>query len=70
MLLHLFLSIHHILYIYQVCREWEANALQVDEDVRLALIRIGIVLGKDGGALGIILLLKDYLHFRFCGFDF
>lgn len=38
-------------YLAEVCREWEANALKVNEDVRLALIRIGIVLGKDGGAL-------------------
>ncbi|KAF5190768.1 Epimerase family protein sdr39u1-like protein, partial [Thalictrum thalictroides] len=34
-----------------VCREWEGSALKVDKDVRLALIRIGVVLGKDGGAL-------------------
>lgn len=37
----------------QVCREWEAAALEVNKDVRLALIRTGVVLGKDGGALGI-----------------
>jgi len=37
----------------QVCREWEATACQVNqEDVRLVLLRIGVVLGKDGGALG------------------
>lgn len=37
----------------QVCREWEAAARQVNqEDVRLVLLRIGVVLGKDGGALG------------------
>lgn len=36
----------------QVCREWEGTALNVTKDVRLALIRIGVVLGKDGGALG------------------
>lgn len=36
----------------QVCREWEGTALEVNQDVRLALIRIGVVLGKDGGALG------------------
>lgn len=46
----------------QVCREWEATALQVNKDVRLALIRIGVVLGKDGGALGISdFLLSLYL---------
>lgn len=38
----------------QVCREWEAAALRVNKDVRLALIRIGIVLGKEGGALGML----------------
>lgn len=36
----------------QVCREWESAALRVDKDVRLARIRIGVVLGKEGGALG------------------
>lgn len=44
----------------QVCREWEAKALEVDNGVRLALIRIGIVLGKDGGALGLFLLSTIY----------
>lgn len=39
---------------FQVCREWEGTALGVDKDVRLALIRIGVVLGKDGGALGLL----------------
>ncbi|KAL7125427.1 hypothetical protein ABFS83_14G116600 [Erythranthe nasuta] len=38
-------------YLAEVCREWEASALRVDKDVRLALIRIGVVLGKEGGAL-------------------
>lgn len=38
---------------FQVCREWESTALKVNGDVRLARIRIGVVLGKDGGALGI-----------------
>lgn len=37
---------------FQVCREWESTALRVNGDVRVALIRIGVVLGKDGGALG------------------
>ncbi|XP_025012055.1 epimerase family protein SDR39U1 homolog, chloroplastic isoform X2 [Ricinus communis] len=35
----------------KVCREWEGTALKVNKDVRLALIRIGVVLGKNGGAL-------------------
>ncbi|CAN6543950.1 unnamed protein product [Malus baccata var. baccata] len=38
-------------YLAEVCREWEGTALKVNKDVRLALIRIGVVLGKDGGAL-------------------
>ncbi|KAF3435794.1 hypothetical protein FNV43_RR22886 [Rhamnella rubrinervis] len=38
-------------YLAEVCREWEATALKVNKDVKLALIRIGVVLGKDGGAL-------------------
>lgn len=38
-------------YLAEVCREWEATAMNVNKDVRLALIRIGVVLGKDGGAL-------------------
>ncbi|KAL5706579.1 Complement component 1 Q subcomponent-binding protein [Ranunculus cassubicifolius] len=38
-------------YLAQVCREWEGSAVKVNKDVRLALIRIGVVLGKDGGAL-------------------
>ncbi|XP_011047275.1 PREDICTED: epimerase family protein SDR39U1 homolog, chloroplastic isoform X3 [Populus euphratica] len=38
-------------YLAEVCREWEATAFKVNKDVRLALIRIGVVLGKDGGAL-------------------
>ncbi|XP_021738733.1 epimerase family protein SDR39U1 homolog, chloroplastic-like [Chenopodium quinoa] len=38
-------------YLAQVCREWEASALKVNKDVRLVRIRIGVVLGKDGGAL-------------------
>ncbi|MCO5546881.1 hypothetical protein L7F22_000318 [Adiantum nelumboides] len=38
-------------YLSQVCREWESTAKKVDADVRLVLIRIGIVLENDGGAL-------------------
>ncbi|KAL6211473.1 hypothetical protein ACLB2K_016699 [Fragaria x ananassa] len=38
-------------YLAEVCREWEGTALKVNQDVQLALIRIGVVLGKDGGAL-------------------
>lgn len=49
----------------QVCREWEGTALGVDKDVRLALIRIGVVLGKDGGALG-LLTFHDSLLYAQC----
>ncbi|XP_010905651.1 epimerase family protein SDR39U1 homolog, chloroplastic isoform X3 [Elaeis guineensis] len=38
-------------YLSEVCREWETKAHNVDNGVRLVLIRIGVVLGKDGGAL-------------------
>lgn len=38
-------------YLAEVCREWEGSALKVNKDVRLALIRVGVVLGKEGGAL-------------------
>lgn len=39
-------------YLAEVCREWEGRARQVnEEDIRLVLLRIGVVLGKDGGAL-------------------
>ncbi|KAJ1407402.1 hypothetical protein SESBI_24328 [Sesbania bispinosa] len=38
-------------YLAEVCREWESTALRANGDVRVALIRIGVVLGKDGGAL-------------------
>lgn len=49
--------------IFQVCREWEATALGVDKNVRVALIRIGVVLGKEGGALGMGLELFDLLYY-------
>lgn len=48
----------------QVCRDWEAAALNVNKDVRLALIRIGVVLGKDGGALGKMLHVS-LIHYIF-----
>ncbi|RWR85917.1 epimerase family protein SDR39U1, chloroplastic isoform X1 [Cinnamomum micranthum f. kanehirae] len=38
-------------YLSEVCREWEGRALGVNKNVKLVLIRIGVVLGKDGGAL-------------------
>ncbi|XP_038974751.1 epimerase family protein SDR39U1 homolog, chloroplastic isoform X2 [Phoenix dactylifera] len=38
-------------YLSEVCREWEMKAHNVDNGVRLVLIRIGIVLGKDGAKM-------------------
>lgn len=54
-------------YLAEVCREWEATALKVNKDVRLVLTRNGIVLGKEGGALGTIyssLLLVNTVQFQ------
>jgi NAD dependent epimerase/dehydratase family enzyme len=39
-------------YLAEVCREWEAAAKAVGKGPRLVLLRTGIVLDKDGGALG------------------
>lgn len=36
----------------QVCREWEAAAAAVPSDVRTVILRTGIVLAREGGALG------------------
>ncbi|GLJ36883.1 hypothetical protein SUGI_0745520 [Cryptomeria japonica] len=38
-------------YLSEVCREWEAMAQRVNDPARLVLLRIGVVLDKDGGAL-------------------
>jgi len=38
-------------FLADLCRDWEAAASALAGDVRLALARIGIVLGRDGGAL-------------------
>lgn len=53
----------------QVCREWEGTALEVNQDVRLALIRIGVVLGKDGGALGTSFLKPSMMCSWSCFFN-
>ncbi len=39
-------------YLANLCTEWEAIAKNKPRGTRLLIIRIGIVLGKDGGALG------------------
>ncbi|KAG1671974.1 hypothetical protein FOA52_013346 [Chlamydomonas sp. UWO 241] len=39
-------------YLSQVCREWEAAAMAAPSDVRTCVMRTGIVLARDGGAVG------------------
>lgn len=39
-------------YLSQVCKEWEAAANMAPSDVRTVIVRTGIVLARDGGALG------------------
>ncbi len=39
-------------YLANLCKEWESIAKEKPRATRLLIIRIGIVLGKDGGALG------------------
>lgn len=56
-------SLIYYIKVLQVCREWEAKAGSVSPDVRLVLIRIGIVLGKDGGALGQLIIYLSTLNY-------
>jgi uncharacterized protein (TIGR01777 family) len=39
-------------FLAEICQRWEAAAAQVPGACRLVVLRIGIVLGPDGGALG------------------
>ena len=39
-------------FLARICQSWEAAATPVPAGVRLVILRIGIVLGPDGGALG------------------
>ncbi|MFQ6539913.1 MULTISPECIES: TIGR01777 family oxidoreductase [Aphanothece] len=39
-------------YLAEICRRWEAAAAARPPSCRLVILRIGIVLGADGGALG------------------
>lgn len=39
-------------FLAKLCKEWEKIASQKPRATRLLILRIGIVLGKDGGALG------------------
>jgi len=38
-------------FLAEVCKQWEAEAQKVSDGVRLVILRIGVVLGEDGGAL-------------------
>lgn len=39
-------------FLGQLCQEWEASALAAPQPCRVVVLRLGIVLGPDGGALG------------------
>ena len=39
-------------FLSTLCQEWEATAAEKPKSTRLLILRIGIVLGPDGGALG------------------
>lgn len=39
-------------FLGQLCQEWEAAALAAPQGCRVVVLRLGIVLGPDGGALG------------------
>ena len=39
-------------YLAQVCQAWEKEAQKVNPETRLAIVRIGVTLERDGGALG------------------
>lgn len=43
-------------FLAHTCRLWEEEAATVPSDVRLAVMRFGLVFGRDGGALGKMLL--------------
>jgi uncharacterized protein (TIGR01777 family) len=38
-------------FLAKVCQEWEEEARQTEKVIRLVIFRIGVVLGKNGGAL-------------------
>lgn len=39
-------------FLAQVCEQWEKEARQVPSEVRLVILRLGVVLGPGGGVLG------------------
>lgn len=43
-----------VFMVFQVCREWEEAAQRVNTNVRLVVFRTGVVLGLEGGALGLV----------------
>ena len=45
-------SLPHVEYQHELCRDWEAAALRAETlGVRTAVLRIGLVVGRDGGFL-------------------
>jgi len=49
-------------FLAEVCRDWEAEALKAqDKGVRTIITRFGVVIGGNGGALGIMLLPYRFL---------
>lgn len=43
-------------FLSQVCMKWEEEARKVSSETRVIIPRLGVVLGKDGGALPMMLL--------------
>jgi uncharacterized protein (TIGR01777 family) len=43
-------------FLSNLCKEWEATARPAEDSARLAILRFGVVLGRDGGALQKMLL--------------
>ena len=42
-------------FLPEVCQRWESEAQKIGEQTRLVILRIGVVLGPEGGALGKLL---------------
>lgn len=38
-------------YLSEICREWEGAAMEAEPGTRVVILRTGIVLAKEGGAL-------------------
>ena len=39
-------------FLAAVCQKWEMEALKAENETRVVIFRLGVVLGEDGGALG------------------